>query len=196
MKHFGRKLYHAAGGMALLSSYYLMGRERAMILYAALLGTVMLLEAVRLTMPAFNAYVYDHFSGFIRPDERERLTGTAPYILGVAMAFLFYRPESAAAAVCFLAFGDVAATTVGERWGKTKIGAKSLEGTASFLGIAVAAGFLLSAAGIRLDIDTIIAGAVTAAVVELLPLPVNDNLLIPLASGGVMDLLMRLSGTR
>ena len=37
--------------------------------------------------------------------------------------------------------GDVSATTVGERWGRHKIGAKSLEGTAAFFAAACLAGF-------------------------------------------------------
>jgi dolichol kinase len=36
------------------------------------------------------------------------------------------------------------------------------------------------------------AGALAAAAIELLPLPLNDNLTIPLASGGVMELITRL----
>ena len=36
-------------------------------------------------------------------------------------------------------------------------------------------------------------GALAAAGVELLTLPLNDNLLIPIVSGGVMELALKLS---
>jgi dolichol kinase len=37
-----------------------------------------------------------------------------------------------------------------------------------------------------------ILGSLVAAGVELLPLPVNDNVVIPLVAGGVMELALRL----
>ena len=194
MKHFGRKLYHLIGGMLLLSCYFLLGRDRALILYAVLFFAVIAAELARFAVPSLNETLFGKFSSFVRPTERNRLTGTAPYVLGIWSTLYFYRSDIAAAAICFLAVGDVAATTVGERWGRTKIGEKSLEGTLAFLVTAVAAGFLLSAAGSPLMPWLILAGAITAAGVELLPLPVNDNLSIPLISGGIMELIARLTG--
>jgi len=44
-----------------------------------------------------------------------------------------------------------------------------------------------------LPLAVIIPGAVSAAIIEILPLKVNDNLTIPLLSGAVMQLLVRLS---
>jgi glycerol-3-phosphate acyltransferase PlsY len=85
----------------------------------------------------------------------------------------------------------VAATTVGERYGKTKIGDKSLEGTIAFVVTALCAGFILSVAGVHLATWVLITGSLVAAVVELLPLMVNDNLSIPIVSGAVMELALR-----
>ena len=123
------------------------------------------------------------------------MTGTVPYVLGIGLTLLFYRADIATAAICFLAFGDVAATAVGERYGKRKIsGEKSLEGTLAFVAAAIASGFLLSLVNIHLMHSLILAGALSAAAAELLPLPLNDNLVIPLASGGVMELIARTTG--
>ncbi|MDA8099476.1 MAG: hypothetical protein M0042_07615 [Nitrospiraceae bacterium] len=192
MKHIGRKLYHLLGGLGLLSLYYLLGRERALWTYTILAGLVLAIDITRLKVPAFNHFLYTHFSSFLRQNEASKLTGTAPYVLGIGLSLLFYRTEIATAAVCFLAVGDVAATTIGERYGRTRIaGAKSLEGTIAFAVSATTAGFLLSAAGIHLPWHLIVAGALIAAGVELLPLPVNDNFVIPLVSGGAMELLSR-----
>jgi dolichol kinase len=194
LKHLGRKLYHTIGGIGLLSLYYVLGRERALMVYAALFVTVLALDIARLRIPAFNRFIFSNFRSFIRENEAKKLTGTAPYVLGIGLSLYLYRTEIATAAVCFLAFGDVAATAVGERWGKKKIGGKSLEGSLAFVGAAAGAGFLLSLAGLPLAPGLLVAGAVVAAAVELLPLPVNDNLLIPLASGGAMELFARLAG--
>jgi dolichol kinase len=195
MKHIGRKLYHLFGGLGLLSLYYLLGRREALLCYGVLVLAVLAVDITRLRVPAFNQFIQSHFSSFIRKNEANKLTGTAPYVLGIGLTLLWYRTDIATAAVCFLAFGDVAATTIGERWGRTKIsGDKSLEGTVAFAVVAVMAGFLLSLIGVDLSPRLIVAGALVAAGVELVPLPVNDNLVIPLVSGGAMELIARLAG--
>jgi glycerol-3-phosphate acyltransferase PlsY len=195
MKHIGRKLYHLLGGLGLLSLYYLLGRQHALICYGALTVIVLALDLTRLKAPALNQFLLTRFSSFIRSSEANKLTGTPPYVLGIGLTLLFYRTEIATAAICFLAFGDVAATTVGERYGRRKIsGDKSLEGTLAFVAVAAAAGFALASAGIHLMPGIIVAGALVAAGAELLPLPVNDNFLIPLVSGGAMELIARAAG--
>jgi dolichol kinase len=191
MKHLGRKLYHLFGGLGLLAVYFILSRELALIFYAILFVIVLALDLVRLRVPAFNQFFFTRFGSFIRPAEATKLTGSPPYILGVGPSLFFFRIDVAAAAICFLAFGDVAATTVGERYGNIKIGAKSLKGTLAFIVCAAGAGLLLSVAGIGLPRGVLLLGVFVAAGVELLPLPVNDNLAIPLAAGGVMESALR-----
>ena len=194
MKHLGRKLYHIAGGLGLLSLYYILGRERALFLYAVLFCLVLAADILRLTVPAVNRFVYSRFSAFIRRDEEHKLTGTEAYVLGIGLSLYLFPAPIASAAICFLACGDVAATAIGERYGHTKIGNKSLEGTLAFILAAAVAGFLLPLAGIPVMHEILLLGAFVAAAVELLPLPLNDNLVIPLVSGGVMDLVARMTG--
>lgn len=194
MKHRGRKFYHLFGGLILLAAYFLLGRDRALLFYAVLFVLVLALDLARLRIPAVNQFIFNRFGSFIRSNEATKLTGTPAYILGVGLSLYLFRTDVAATAICFLAFGDVAATTVGERYGKMKIGGKSLEGTLAFLVAAAGAGLLLSLAGIALPTGLILPGALVAAGVELLPLPINDNLVIPLVSGGTMELLLRAMG--
>ena len=194
MKHIGRKLYHLFGGLGLLWLYYLLGRHYALICYSILFLLVLTIDLARLRVPAFNQLIFTRFGSFIREGERYKLTGTAPYVLGIAVSLYAFSLEIATAAICFLAFGDVSATTVGERYGRTKIGEKSLEGTIAFTAAALLSALLLSAIGVQLAAGVMILGAAVAAVVELLPLPVNDNLAIPLIAGGAMELALRLFG--
>jgi dolichol kinase len=191
MNHIGRKLYHLLGGLGLLSLYYLLGRDLALLFYVVLFCLVLVLDIARLGIPVVNRFVYSHFASFIRKNEEHKLTGTAPYVLGIASTLYLFPTGIATAAICFLAFGDVAATSIGERFGRTKIGGKSLEGTIAFIAAAAAAGFLLPVVGVPVARAIVLAGAVVAAGVELLPLPVNDNLVIPLVSASVMTLLCR-----
>lgn len=194
MKHIGRKVYHLAGGLGLLSLYFVFNRDRALLFYAGLFLLVLTLDLIRLNVPSLNRIVLTKFSSFIRANEEHRLTGTAPYVLGIGLTLYLYQMNIASAAICFLAFGDVAATTIGERYGRTKIGNKSLEGSLAFVAAAVSVGLLLPLVGITIVPGVILIGAIVAAGVELLPLPVNDNLVIPLVSGGVMMLVARATG--
>ena len=135
--------------------------------------------------------MYTRLGSVIRENEKQKLTGMVPYILGVGLSLYAYATPTASAAVCFLAFGDVAATTIGERFGKTKIGSKSLEGTAAFVVASVLIGLLLPVVGLKLPMGVMLIGALAAAGIELLPLSLNDNLLIPVLSGAVMEFALR-----
>jgi dolichol kinase len=189
MKHLGRKIYHILGGIGLLSLYFIFNRSTTFTVYGVLIVIVLLLEIVRLRLPVWNNFIYAHLGGVIRANEEEKMTGTVPYILGVALSLYAYSTPVATAAICFLAFGDVAATTIGERYGKTKIGGKSLEGTVAFIIASLLfAGFLLPFVGLTLTSWVLVLGALAAACIELLPLSLNDNLIIPIMSGAVMTL--------
>jgi len=194
MKQIGRKLYHLLGGVGLLSLYYILGRKQSLLFYAALFILILFIDGARLMIPAWNRFVFTRFGSFIRKNEEHKLTGTAPYVLGIGLSLYAYALPVATAAICFLAFGDVAATAIGERFGKTKIGDKSLEGTFAFIVAAALSGFLLSLTGVHLLTWVMVLGVLVAAGVELLTLPINDNLLIPLVAGGMMELALRTAG--
>ncbi len=191
MKHLGRKLFHLLGGVGLLSLFFILGRDRAFWCYGLLAIVVLIVETARLKIPAVNRFFYSRFESFIRKNEERTITGTIPYILGIGLSLSVYSSAVASAAICFLAFGDVAATTIGERYGRTKIGKKSLEGTAAFIVAALAAGFVLFSLGLALPLGIMVLGAFVAAGVELLSLPVNDNFAIPILAGAVMELALR-----
>ena len=82
------------------------------------------------------------------------------------------------------------AATVGENFGRHKIGARSLEGTVAFFAAACAAGFAARAFLHAPPPGALVAGAWCAALVELfLPRFANDNLVVPLVSAFAMTVL-------
>ena len=191
MKHIGRKLFHILGGVGLLSLYFIFTRNTVFSIYLTLIGAALLFEICRLKIPTVNKFIYTHFGSVIRTSEKQQLTGIVPYLLGIGLSLYTYATPVASAAVCFLAFGDVAATTIGERFGKTKIGNKSLEGTAAFVAASVLIGLLLPVVGLKVPTGIMIIGAFAAAGIELLPVSLNDNLLIPVLSGAVMEFALQ-----
>lgn len=190
MKHPGRKLFHLLGGLGLLGLWFLLGRRGALLAYGALLAGALLFDLARLLSPAFASWCAARLGAFLRRREAGRLSGMPTYVLGVALSLALYPEPAAVAAVVFLAFGDVAATGVGERWGRRRVGDKSLEGAAAFFAAAFLAGLAVRGLLGGPPAHVLAAGAWCAALLELLmPRWANDNLLIPLAAGLFMTLL-------
>jgi len=65
---------------------------------------------------------------------------------------------------------------------------KSLEGSGACLAACLAAGAILTAIT-HVALWVVVVGAICATLVELLSLPPNDNLAIPLVTGGIMSLV-------
>jgi len=98
---------------------------------------------------------------------------------------LFPRPASSAAIVIF-ALGDSTASLFGKMFGKRTLffnKGKTLEG--SLIGFA----FAFSAATLFVTPLNAALGAAIAMLIESLPLPINDNLAIPLVTGALLTLI-------
>jgi dolichol kinase len=90
-------------------------------------------------------------------------------------------PDIVLASLWYLALGDGVAGLVGRNWGHIRLGSKSLEGSLSCFLACWAVGTICLAPDA--GSPEVIAGALVATVLEILPLPLNDNLWIPLLSG-------------
>lgn len=91
-------------------------------------------------------------------------------------------------ALLFVAVGDPAAALVGTRFPGPRFWGKSPSGGVAFVAAALAVWAVLCAFGFGQWSWAIIVGAVGAALVELAPLLVDDNLTVPLIAGAVMTL--------
>lgn len=188
MKNIGRKIYHLGGGVFLIGIYALLGRPLGLAVLVAIFLGATALDYARLRSKSLNDFFFRHFSKFLRESEKKKLSGTPWYVLGVLCAAALYPLPVAVYAVIFLACGDVAATTVGEKWGSVKFpgSVKSVQGSVAFFLAAFIAGVIIRYYFFPASLTAIAAGALTAALVEVLPIKVNDNLTIPLISGAVM----------
>ncbi len=129
--------------------------------------------------------------GMIRPKERNGNFTGAFYILlaGTLTIALFENHWLAATAITFEIAGDVASAMVGRKFGRHKIrGQKSVEGALGFLVVAL----LIIAVVPKVPYTVGIVGAVVASVVEAISIHRDDNLTVPLSSGLVMYLMMKI----
>lgn len=162
-----------------------------MVFRLLLISTVLLVSSdiLRLRIVPLNTWLLRLGKVLLRNDEQYRLTGASYLLLGTLAAFVFFEQDIAILAVFFLAFGDPAAAVVGQRLGRGWFYEKSPFGTIAMVVVSLAVIAILHGVGAVEFKWIFVAGALIAALVELLPLPVNDNLTIPMSSGVLMVLL-------
>lgn len=187
--HLFRKLWHIGGGILTVSAIAFLPRVETLTAISLIFAVDLAIEIVRLRSPSVNDRFVRMTAPLLRPAEHGKISGTPPFLAGCLAAAVLFPLPVAIAGILFLTFGDVAATTVGEQFGRTRIGAKSLEGTAAFLAASVLVSLGVTLFSSIPPLGALVAGAATAAAVELLPLPVDDNFSIPVASAAVMHLL-------
>jgi len=87
-------------------------------------------------------------------------------------------------ALLFLTVGDSIAALVGQAFPFGKIGVKSLTGT--FSGIIISTIVAISVNQV-LPFELIFFGATISMIIEVLPIPLNDNVTIPVTGGLAMS---------
>jgi dolichol kinase len=187
-----RPLFHFLGGMIFPVAYYFIDQEIILRLIASVLFLVLLFELVRSKYPSFNEWAWRNFRGFFKDNEKNTITGMPYFIGGILVAVLFFDKPIAITALCFLTFGDVTAAIVGKKIGRHKLfPPRSVEGSAAFFIIAAVVGFILKQYFFpaSLTVTAILVSALIAAVVETLPIALDDNLTIPIITGTVLHLL-------
>ncbi len=120
--------------------------------------------------------------------EAKRFSSMTLFLMSVFLIFIIFDRNIAILSLGFLVFGDMAAKIIGISYGRRRIFkplSKTVEGFLGFMAAAVSVSYFSWIFGIR-PLWISICGAVIAAIVESLPLSVDDNLSVPLLSGAIM----------
>lgn len=184
-----RKVIHFAG-LVIPFFYYFFPDDKkslAVVILSAVALVYFTSELLRFVYPPINRLLIMRFSALLRKDEHQKVTGSGYYLIGALLSIILFSKMIAIVSMMFLIFGDFFAAVVGIKWGRTKlIRSKSLEGSAACF---------LSCLAISLPLlppHVALTGAFIATLAELLPLKINDNLLIPILSGLAMHLMSNL----
>jgi len=132
----------------------------------------------------------------LKPGEEHKVTAATYLVVTSLVMLLVFDLEIAALALLFLAFGDPLAGLVGKRFGRLRwdrwfkkglasTSGKSAEGALAFLVGSLSIATLLWTKDVYLTLWP----AAVAAAVEFLPIPLEDNATVPIASGLAMWLL-------
>jgi len=173
-----RKMIHFGSAVFPISYYYSLSREQMLWLLGGLSALFLIGELLRMNVGSFKRFFRLIFSAVVRDSEDHTITGaTTVFIAGFLTVLIFERPV-AIFAMLILSLADATAALIGRKWGNHSLFEKTVEGTMTFLIVALALAFLLP--------DLPRAGAVAAAgiatVAEVLPSPIDDNLIVPLSA--------------
>jgi glycerol-3-phosphate acyltransferase PlsY len=131
------------------------------------------------------------FGSMLRRREFRSLTGGSHLLIASLLVVFIYDRSVVVPAISFLAIGDTAAAIVGLSMGRVKFWGKTVEGTLAGLLTCVGVAWLCSRLPYwNLPFSVGLVGAVTASVVEALPIEVNDNMAVPIVSGLVMQVVL------
>ncbi len=129
------------------------------------------------------------FRDITRPAEKSKLTGASFSFIGASLTILLFSESAAFIGLLFLSIGDSMAALIGRKYGKTKFGMKSIEGSvALFLSCSILAFIFTS-----LPILSIILTAFVATVLEAIIIPmVDDNITIPVGSAFAIQTITKI----
>jgi dolichol kinase len=180
----GRKAFHLAA-LAIPIGYYFVNPALGKAILASLTAGSFLVDVVRLNQPRIRTFFYIFLGRMVRDHERFNLLGATYLLMSSLICVYAFAKPVAVAALSFLILGDTTAALVGRAIGRVRIFDKTLEGSLACLLVCLAIGMVIP----ELSWPQRIVGAVMATVIELVPVPLDDNLRIPLASGFAMTLL-------
>jgi len=189
-----RKLWHLVGGSFFPVLAFFVPKEALLVALGAVTGVFIAWEIARLNNARVNRWMASHLRVILKEEERFRPIGTTYFLIASLAAFLFFDKYVAITSLLFVSIGDLVATVIGEEYGRQVLfNNKTLEGSLACLASCLLVGMLLSRISPSMAPEVAMVGAVSATIVELLPIPIDDNLTVPLISGGIMTLIISIS---
>ena len=200
-----RKAIHL-GALVLPAGILVLGRPLAAVALVPLALLAVVLDWSRVRFEAPRRALHWVFAGLMRAHEvpamgaRVVLNGATWMCVAAALCASVFEPAVGAASLAMLMVGDGAAAVVGRRFGRHKWpdGQKSVEGTVAYAATAFATGLAVvfwpvAHEGSRLTLAACAVGAVVGAATEALPIPINDNVRVPLLAGAAMAAVLWLT---
>lgn len=181
-----RKLIHL-GAIAIPIGYHFLGIGVVIPVLALCLTTSLCLDYIRIFGNRKSRHFIRRYMGImIRPSEKRDFIGASYILSGSILTILLFDKPIAIAAISFIVIGDTAGAIIGRIWGKVRFRDKSLEGSVSFLVACLLAGIVIPAIPFWVKI----VGAITATIVEAITLHIDDNLIVPVTSGAIMQVIV------
>ena len=182
---FARKAIHISNAIIPLSYFYLVQDKMNMIIILAFFVIFcFFVENGRERNSSVSIFFSKWLDFMMRDNEKEgELTGATWVFVGALFTILLVPYPYSILALLFLSVGDTFAAIIGIKFPLIKVVEKTLSGSAAGFLACIIIGFIVD---LSIRYEIVFFGAIMAMVIELIPLPINDNLSIPLFSGSAM----------
>jgi dolichol kinase len=198
MAHVGevlRKSVHL-GSVVIPVAAVLVEKRILVVVLLVIAVTLLIVDVLKIKHKPFKRFFHAVFGKMLRDREVEGgMTASTIVVASAALTVFLFRTEIAVTALVFLSVGDSFAALIGRHFGTIKlVGQRTLEGSLAALNACLFASvFLISLnpiLGWKLSPIALLVGSVAATLAELLDIPLDDNLRIPVIAGTVMELII------
>lgn len=188
---WARRFFHMASCVWPLLVIYLGIEAKTVLTYFwPVVALLVVPEFFRFRYPRFNNWYIRKFGKLMRPHEKHSMHTAAMFALTVYGGVALFGIQPMLAAFLCLSLGDPIAAIVGLKFGRIRVFGKTVEGSAACF--AVCFGIMVWA----FPGNYLLAGlaALTATLAELVPMPVNDNIRMPLLTAATITLVLLVQG--
>lgn len=208
-QEINRKLFHLVALLLPVGIFYLpkipfIPKSVPPVILFFLLAAILAMEKLRFKYQGFQKIFQKTFESMLRKEEGSAMTGSTWYIASALVCSLLFinQPHISFMALTLFILGDAVAAIVGLSIGRTKIGNKSLEGSAACFTLSMILLVLIfPLVPLVLDewngsVPFLLALITSLAITlfELFPIKIsktvlNDNLIVPVIGGFILKYL-------
>jgi dolichol kinase len=182
-----RKIIHLSCAVLPILYYFCLNREQILVFCSIICIFFLIAEILRLKHKEIR-YIFERFFfHLLRVEEKSKhITGATYLFISATVTFFIFRKEIAVPAVMILTISDSSAAIVGKMTESVKFFEKSLTGSATFFltSIVILLLFLPELGWLAIII------ALTVTIIEAVPVPINDNVLISLSTGIILQIVL------
>ncbi len=184
-----RAVVHVFIGSFIPIAALLMPRIPLVVAVSIMTSVFVAIDLVRKRNTGLNRWFLYLLHPLLREHEISHLTGASYMLLASLIALLAFPRDVAVLALFFLAVGDPMAAIVGNWVGRRKLLDKTLEAELVCFISCEAIGLVFYQTVLDIPLYIVLVGSLCATIAEAIPLPIDDNLTIPLFAGSVMTVL-------
>ena len=180
-----RKLLHLSN-LIIPFTYllYFDSKVEILIILLPITSFSLLIEYLRINSKSVKNIFDKYLFLMLRNHEKSgKYTGATWVFISSILSIGIFPKDIAIISLIYMSIGDTAAGLIGRKYGKIKIYNKTLEGALAGFIICLMVGLMID---LNISKSILTIGALSAAIIELLPISIDDNIRIPLFSGTVM----------
>lgn len=170
--------------------YYLLPQGLSRLILGTFCLAFVVFDFLRLHVNGAKEAFIVFFGSFMRRHELTHLNGATYLLMGCTITSLLYSKEVVIAACTFTIVGDTFAAILGQNIKSPQIfKRKTIMGSFGYFAGCCISGLVFYSLTRFMPVQTIIFGSLAATILEALPLPLDDNFYVPIATGLVMSFL-------